>query len=160
MSKKYRLFHYLLEFMATGFYTGLMPYAPGTFASLLACFFIFPLLLYILKNPLFYIVFLFLSFYFGLYLYKKTMGEEKDAKRFVWDEFVGMWISCFPLIFFRENIIFWIVPAFIIFRFLDIVKPSFIGMIDKRDGVWAVMLDDVLSGILTALIITVIYFLT
>ena len=45
-------------------------------------------------------------------------------------------------------------------NFLDIVKPSFIGMIDKRDGVWAVMLDDVLSGILTALIITVIYLLT
>jgi len=61
--------------------------------------------------------------------------------------------------FFMGNLFLWSVSTFFIFRFLDIVKPGFIGRIDKRDEVWAVMLDDVLSGILTAAIVTIIYFL-
>ncbi len=158
MNMKNKLSDQLLEFLATGFYSGLVPYAPGSLASLLACLIVLPLI-YFSLNPFLYIIFLFLSFTLGLLLYKKTMGEEKDAKRFVWDEFVGIWISFFPLMFFMGNLFLWSVSTFLIFRFLDIVKPGFIGRIDKREEVWAVMLDDVMSGILTAAIITIIYFL-
>ena len=158
MNMKNKLSDQLLEFLATGFYSGLVPYAPGTLASLLASIVVLPLI-YISLNPFLYIIFLFLSFNFGLFLYKKTMGKEKDAKRFVWDEFVGIWISFFPLMFFMGNLFLWSVSTFLIFRFFDIVKPGFIGRIDKRDEVWAVMLDDALSGLLTALMITIIYLL-
>ncbi len=158
MNMKNKLSDQLLEFLATGFYSGLVPYAPGSLASLLACLIVLPLI-YFSLNPFLYIIFLFLSFTLGLLLYKKTMGEEKDAKRFVWDEFVGIWISFFPLMFFMGNLFLWSVSTFLIFRFLDIVKPGLIGRIDKREEVWAVMLDDVMSGILTAAIITIIYFL-
>ena len=158
MNMKNKLSDQLLEFLATGFYSGLVPYAPGSLASLLGCLIVLPLI-YISLNPFLYIIFLFLSFTLGLLLYKKTMGEEKDAKRFVWDEFVGIWISFFPLMFFMGNLFLWSVSTFLIFRFLDIVKPGFIGRIDKREEVWAVMLDDVMSGILTAVIITIIYLL-
>ena len=36
MNMKNKLSNQLLEFLATGFYSGLIPYAPGTLASLLA----------------------------------------------------------------------------------------------------------------------------
>ena len=64
MNKKNKLSDQLLEFLATGFYSGLVPYAPGTLASLLASIVVLPLI-YISLNPFLYIIFLFLSFNFG-----------------------------------------------------------------------------------------------
>ena len=60
MNMKNKLSDQLLEFLATGFYSGLVPYAPGTLASLLACIVVLPLI-YISLNPFLYIIFLFLS---------------------------------------------------------------------------------------------------
>ncbi len=82
------------------------------------------------------------------------MGEEKDAKSFVWDEFLGMWITCFPLIFFNFNW-FWILFCFVIFRVLDIWKPQPIKFFDKLDNSFGVMMDDVLAGFISALIIAI-----
>ena len=45
MNMKNKLSDQLLEFLATGFYSGLVPYAPGTLASFLACLVILPLIL-------------------------------------------------------------------------------------------------------------------
>ena len=60
------------------------------------------------------------------------MGKEKDAKIFVWDEFVGMWISCFPLFLFASPWP-WILLSFVLFRIFDIWKPFPINYIDYRE---------------------------
>ena len=56
MNMKNKLSEQLLEFLATGFYSGLVPYAPGTLASLLACIVVLPLI-YISLNPFLYMIY-------------------------------------------------------------------------------------------------------
>ena len=79
-------FKKFLTLFAVGFGSGLSPWAPGTFGSLMAGIFFYFLIIPFLEPfafifvVLIYLFLLILSFFFGLYIYKKTMGEEKDAK--------------------------------------------------------------------------------
>ncbi|MDE3059331.1 MAG: phosphatidylglycerophosphatase A, partial [Bacteroidota bacterium] len=51
------------------------------------------------------------------------------------------------------------VLAFVIFRIVDIVKPWPAGFFDKRRGGWSIMLDDVVAGVYTNLLLQIgIYF--
>jgi phosphatidylglycerophosphatase A len=65
------------------------------------------------------------------------------------DEVLGMWIS---LILLPKNI-FIIVPAFFIFRFFDIVKPYPARKFDNMHGGFGIMMDDVVAGIYTNIIL-------
>ena len=75
--------------------------------------------------------------------------EEEDPQSIVIDEVVGMSI---PLLFISENFLLSFV-AFILFRILDILKPSIIYYSQSFKGVHGILVDDVLAGIITALII-------
>ena len=149
-----------LTWFAVGFGSGLSPLIPGTAGSLLASL-IFYFLIVPFLRPFAYIfilcIYVFLvvtSFFFGLYLYKKTMSNEKDAKIFVWDEFVGMWVATFPLVAF-ESFWPWIIVSFILFRFFDIWKPQPISYFDKLDSPYGVMMDDVIAGLISAFLLTI-----
>ena len=98
---------------------------------------------------IFYLFLLISGFFFGLFIYEKTMGEEKDARIFVWDEFVGMWIACFPLII-SQSPWPWIVLSFVLFRVFDIWKPFPISYFDRLESSYGVMMDDVLAGLISA----------
>ena len=99
-----------LTWFAIGFGSGLSPFIPGTVGSLLAILIFYFLIVPFLRPFAYifiltaYVLLVVTSFFFGLYLYRKTMAAEKDAKIFVWDEFVGMWIASFPLVVFES---FW-----------------------------------------------------
>ena len=82
------------------------------------------------------------------------MGAEKDSKIFVWDEFVGMWLACFPLVVF-ESFWPWIIFSFVLFRIFDIWKPLPISYFDNLDSPYGVMMDDIIAGLFSALIITI-----
>ena len=149
-----------LTWFAIGFGSGLSPLIPGTAGSLLAILIFYFLILPFLK-PFAYtfilILYVFLivtSFFFGLYLYRKTMIAEKDAKIFVWDEFVGMWIAAFPLVAFESSWP-WIIFSFILFRFFDIWKPQPIRYFDKLDSPYGVMMDDVVAGLISAFLLAI-----
>jgi len=149
-----------LTWFAIGFGSGLSPLIPGTAGSLLAILIFYFLILPFL-NPFAYtfilILYVFLvviSFFFGLYLYRKTMIAEKDAKIFVWDEFVGMWIAAFPLVAFEYSWP-WIIFSFILFRFFDIWKPQPIRYFDKLDSPYGVMMDDVVAGLISAFLLAI-----
>jgi len=75
----------------------------------------------------------------------------KDPSKIVVDEMVGMWIS---LLWVGSN---WatIVAAFILFRFFDIVKPFGIRRSEQLSGGQGVMVDDILAGIYTNLILQI-----
>ena len=151
-----------LTWFAIGFGSGLSPFIPGTLASLLALILFYFLIVPFLKPfaysfvILFYILLVFVSFFIGLSIYAKTMGEKKDAKIFVWDEFVGMWIASFPLVVF-ESFWPWIIFSFALFRIFDILKPQPIRYFDKLDSPYGVMMDDVIAGLLSALILTIAF---
>jgi phosphatidylglycerophosphatase A len=68
-----------------------------------------------------------------------------DSSKVVVDEVAGMVIS---LLFIPAKIKY-VVIAFVLFRFFDIVKPLGIRRSEKLPSGWGVMADDVLSGIYT-----------
>ena len=150
-----------LNWFSIGFGSGLIPLAPGTFASILAA-----LIYLILIDPnldsflsiSFYVVFIILAFFFGLFIFPQSSGDIKDPSFFVWDEFVGMWIACLPLSFFELTWV-WLIVAIIFFRFFDIWKPWIIRDFDLMEGPFGVMMDDVVAGIFTSIILVLTLYL-
>ena len=134
------------QFAATFFYIGKLPFAPGTWVSLvILILWIFLPLSYFLQ----FIVILIL-FSVGVISSKKTADamNAHDPSEVVIDEAVGMGIALFML----PHSIAMYTMAFILFRIFDIFKPSFIYQIQNLPGGWGIMLDDVFAGIFTWLI--------
>ena len=72
----------------------------------------------------------------------------EDPSKVVVDEMVGMWI---PLsLFSPTEHPLWILAALILFRFFDIVKPLGIKWLDRKQGPFWVMADDILGGVYAA----------
>jgi phosphatidylglycerophosphatase A len=72
-----------------------------------------------------------------------------DSSRVVIDEVAGMSMSLLWLPIHWK----YIIAAFVLFRFFDIYKPFFISELENIKGGWGVMLDDVLAGVYTNLIL-------
>jgi phosphatidylglycerophosphatase A len=75
----------------------------------------------------------------------------KDSSKIVIDEAAGM---CISLLFIPLNVWFFI-AALVLFRFFDIVKPLYIRRTEKLKGGLGVMMDDVVSGIYTNIILQI-----
>ena len=137
------------EIICTIFYIGNLPFAPGTFGSLAAliCWFIIKPSL---SDPLFLLINGGI-FFLGVACSEIIVSASnvKDPQFIVIDEWVGMWSSLYLV----EHNIFWGLAAFFCFRIFDIFKPGPIAEMDKMDGGIGVMMDDVVAGILTCLLI-------
>ena len=73
-----------------------------------------------------------------------------DHPAIVWDEIVGYAIAMFALPFEWP----YVLAAFVLFRFFDIVKPWPIGWVDKQlTGGSGIMMDDVLAGVASSVVI-------
>ena len=73
----------------------------------------------------------------------------KDPQRVVIDEVAGM---CIGLLFIPVKIKY-VTCGLIFFRFFDIVKPLYIRKMEKLPGGWGIMMDDVLAGIYTNILL-------
>lgn len=76
----------------------------------------------------------------------------KDSSKVVIDEVAGMCIS----LLFVPVTVQWLIAAFVLFRFFDIVKPLYIRRTEALPAGWGVMADDVLSGVYANLVLQVI----
>lgn len=76
----------------------------------------------------------------------------KDPSRVVIDEAAGM---CLSLLFVPVNITY-VLTGLILFRFFDIVKPLLIRKMESLPGGWGIMLDDVLAGVYTNILLQVV----
>ncbi|MCB0732371.1 MAG: phosphatidylglycerophosphatase A [Ignavibacteriae bacterium] len=141
------------KLIGSGFYTGYFPFASGTIGSLLA------LLIYLIpgfEKAEIIIPIIIISFVIGVFLGNYFEIEYgKDPKQFTLDEFVGTWIS---LLFLPKSIII-ITVTFIIWRILDITKPYPANISEKLNGGLGIMLDDVISGMYSLLIMHIFNFL-
>ena len=148
----------LLLIIGQGFGTGLSPIAPGTAGSFVAAiifyFFIWDSLTTYLGIGLF-LLFILVSFFIGIFLLSQLTDKEKDPKSFVWDEFVGMWISCVPLTLVDKDV-YLVLLSFLVFRLFDIFKPLGIRSLDNKSGEFYVMIDDVIAGIYSAFLLILI----
>jgi phosphatidylglycerophosphatase A len=69
------------------------------------------------------------------------------------DEFAGQWIALAAL---SHPSIVGLLAAFVLFRLLDIAKPGPIGWADRQEGVFGIMMDDVLAGLFVALVLAAV----
>jgi phosphatidylglycerophosphatase A len=76
----------------------------------------------------------------------------KDPSKVVIDEVAGM---CVGLLFLPVNVTY-LLCGFILFRFFDIVKPLYIKKMEYLPGGWGIMLDDVLAGIYTNILLQIV----
>jgi phosphatidylglycerophosphatase A len=76
----------------------------------------------------------------------------KDPSRVVIDEVAGM---CIGLLFLPVQLKY-VLCALVLFRFFDIVKPFFIRKMERLPSGWGIMMDDVLAGIYTNIIVSVV----
>jgi phosphatidylglycerophosphatase A len=139
-------------FLATGFYTGNIPFAPGTFGSLIGlplCF----ALAGMSAGPAMLWTLLFIFFAVWIADAAEKILEQNDPGCIVIDEIAGMMVALVGLPFNPITVVIW----FIIFRILDILKPFPIRDLDKRiPGGLGVVADDVAAGIFTNLLLRVI----
>lgn len=130
--------------MAFGFGSGLSPWAPGTAGTLAA---ILPYLLLARLDLGYYLAVLALAFGLGIWLCgeaSRRLGVH-DHGGIVWDEFVGLWITLIA----APPGWGWLLLAFALFRFFDILKPWPIGWLDQKvAGGLGIMVDDVVAGIM------------
>jgi phosphatidylglycerophosphatase A len=138
---------FLFNLISTFFYLGKLPKAPGTWGSLGA------LLVWILipETLLFRSVVLVITLIVGFIACEITLkqSDDPDPSYIVIDEVVGLWIT----LLFVPKTIFLFTFGFVLFRLFDILKPSFIYSAQSLKGSFGVMLDDILAGILSLLIL-------
>jgi len=148
----------LLLIIGQGFGSGLSPIAPGTVGSFVAASIYYFLIWDSISSwsgISLFLLFIVVSFFIGIFLCSQISGDDEDPKSFVWDEFVGMWISCVPLLFIDKDL-YLLLLAFFTFRFFDIYKPLGIKSFDSKSGAFYVMTDDVIAGIYSAFLISLI----
>jgi phosphatidylglycerophosphatase A len=141
------------KIISTGFGSGYSPIAPGTAGALLATA-IWLLLSFVIPLESMYIITILLVVTFTILgIYSASAVEHiwgKDPSRVVIDEMVGVWI---PLIIVPERNIWFILAAFILFRLFDIFKPLGIRKMEDFKGGVGVMMDDILAGIYSFIIL-------
>lgn len=135
---------WLIRFLATGFFAGYLPYAPGTYGTVLSG------LIYLLVFPsdtLARICILALSVPAAVFLSgsaEKVLGK-KDDRRIVIDEVVGFWLV---LAFVPRSLKIGL-AAFVLFRVFDAYKPRFVRKIEKLPAGLGVVGDDIAAALLT-----------
>ena len=136
-------------FLATGFYVGYIPFAPGTFGTLVGLPFCLLFSLTGTKAALFLtLIFIFLAI--GIAHQAEKYLQKKDPGPIVIDEMAGILVTFLAIPFNAETAVL----GFYIFRILDITKPAPIRYLEKRlPGGAGIVLDDVVAGIIANLIL-------
>ncbi len=146
--------------IAVFFGAGLIRPAPGTWGSLAAV--IVAIGIHALGGPVLLAVGVLLSFLIGWWAtHVSTQGQEDhDPSEIVIDEVAGQWIALLPVSIGAMHsgasiLALWpgILTAFVAFRLFDIWKPGPVGMADRRHDAFGVMLDDVIAGVMAALVV-------
>ena len=90
---------------------------------------------------------------FGIFAAERygQLTGKKDASEVIIDEVAGQWI---PLVIIPLEVE-WYVAAFLLFRFFDISKIGPVGHAEKFTGGIGVMADDLVAGILAAVVLWV-----
>ncbi len=141
--------HNPVHLLAFGLGSGAAPKAPGTFGTLAAI----PIYLVMQRlDSLFYLLLLGLLFLIGIWLCGRTSRDlgVHDHGGIVWDEWVGLLLT----LWMAPPGWGWVAVGFCLFRLFDILKPWPIGWLDRRvSGGLGIMLDDVLAGIYSLLLL-------
>jgi len=142
MNGQLPVMHRLAVWVATGFGIGRIPFAPGTFGTLLG------VALYLgLRelSALWYVVAVLLLFAVGTVVCRLTERAfgAADHQSIVFDEIVG----CLCTLWLAPAGWGWLVVGFALFRLFDIWKPFPIRRLEHLPNGVGVMADDLLAGV-------------
>jgi phosphatidylglycerophosphatase A len=165
---------FLARFIATGLFVGYVPWASGTFGSLLGCA---VALLPAFENPFVSVPLILVGFFAGVVtsgrvaaveghrltksaaaakaLFQPESHREPDPSIVVIDEVVGQWISFFLLPLSLPTVI----TSFVLFRIFDVLKPPPARQVEQVPKGWGIMLDDVVAGLYANIATRLILFL-
>lgn len=148
---KYAWWQYPVHFLAYGFGTGLAPFAPGTFGSLVG------VVLFWFMSPLgagSYAGIVAALFVVGIFICGQTARDvgAVDPGFIVYDEIVGFLVAMYMMPADWR----WIAAGFVVYRVFDIWKPWPIHYAEERMGLGSgIMTDDVIAGLYTLAILQV-----
>jgi phosphatidylglycerophosphatase A len=132
----------IIKLLATGFGSGLSPFAPGTMGTLVGI----PVCLVCLPFT-WPARFLFVIILSSLAIFvsgrAETIYRKKDDQRIVIDEIAGFQVAMLPVAITG----LYLCVAFVLFRIFDIWKPFPIWNLQNLPGGWGVVIDDVGAGI-------------
>ncbi len=142
---------FLTKCIATVFYSGYSPVAPGTAGSLVA---LIPLIIFPDITTVVLFVMVVVGLLIGVWVSRKfetVYGD--DPQVVVIDEAVGMWVTMLflPITWFHLG------AGFLLFRIFDIIKPPPARQLESLSGGWGIMLDDIAAGVYAGL---TVYFIT
>jgi phosphatidylglycerophosphatase A len=140
-----------LHFIAFGFGVGTIPFAPGTFGTLIAI--PFYLAMRSLSNVSYLIITL-LVIVASMWICDQASRDVgvQDHQGMCLDEVVGFLVTMFN----APHSWPWILAGFVLFRLFDIWKPWPINYIDAHvHGGVGMMLDDVLAGVFACAILQI-----
>lgn len=145
--------------IAVWFGCGLSPKAPGTVGSLGALPLAIMVFVYggLLPSIIGLLIVTMIGYLASVRFEQAT--ETHDSKMIVVDEVVGQWISLLPVFILFDLNTYMIALSFILFRFFDVLKPWPVSFFDQKvGGAVGVMADDVMAGILAAILIIGAYY--
>ena len=141
-------------FIATGFYSGLCPKAPGTAGTVAAA--VLTLVAYSccpeVAHPLSILAITIFTFILGVFTSARTLDsnffgpDTKDPGQIVIDEFAGFFLTLLGVGTSVTDILI----AFVFFRIFDILKPPPIRLLEKLPAAIGIMIDDIMAGIYAA----------
>ncbi|MCJ7617062.1 MAG: phosphatidylglycerophosphatase A [Desulfobacterales bacterium] len=129
--------------LATGCFAGYIPFAPGTFGSIVGLPFCFLLSKTKLSVA---ILFILIFIFFAIWISNRAekILKQNDPGCIVIDEIAGIMVTFLGLPFNTITVI----AGFLIFRFFDILKPFPIRSMEKKlAGGTGIVMDDLLAGV-------------
>lgn len=148
--KQKNLFHVII---ASGFGSGFSPFAPGTAGAALATVIWLIISFFVSSYTLLLITAALILIFTVLGIWSTNVLEPEwgeDPSRVVVDEMVGVWI---PLLAVDAGHWYYALVAFALFRLFDIFKPLGIRKMEEFKGGVGVMMDDILAGIYSLLVL-------
>jgi len=141
----------LIKIFASALFSGYAPFASGTVGTLVG------ILIYLIPSfsqtaillPACAFVFVLGSLAAGTM--ERAYGHDPSIVTI--DEVLGIWVS---LLFLPKSYVI-IAAAFFFFRLFDVLKPWPANVFDKRHGGWNIMLDDVVAGIYTNVVLQIAF---
>lgn len=145
----FALWKYPVHFLAYGFGSGLIPFAPGTIGTLVGVL----IFRFLTRLPaLYYAAVTLVMTIAGIFICDQTARDmgKIDSGAIVYDEITGFLVAMFLLPTGWR----WILSGFILFRLFDIWKPFPINLVEyKISGGLGIMMDDILAALFVLLIL-------
>ncbi|MFH1415005.1 MAG: phosphatidylglycerophosphatase A [Elusimicrobiota bacterium] len=147
--------NWIIRFIATGFFLGEKLPAPGTVGTILAAVVYF-LFIPVTSYPFYWTLLVIMTF-IGVLTAGRTeeMMNEIDPPQVVIDEIVGFLVA----MAFLPKSAGLVILGFIIFRIFDIMKIYPMNKLQIVAGGLGIMLDDLYAGLITNLILRIIYYI-